>query len=76
MVDLGFLLITFFVFTTSIARPTAMKIIMPADGDDSETAAGKTMSLLLVKDNLVYYYNGDSIDNIHQTDFSATACVP
>lgn len=72
LVDLGFLLITFFVFTTSIAKPTAMKIIMPADGGDSKTAAGKTISLLLAKDNTVFYYNGDSINSIHQTDFSPT----
>ncbi|HNP23107.1 MAG TPA: biopolymer transporter ExbD [Panacibacter sp.] len=71
MVDLGFLLITFFVFTTSITKPTAMKILMPADGGDSKTSAGKTINLLLAKDNIVFYYNGDSLNNIHQTDFSA-----
>lgn len=71
MVDLGFLLITFFVFTTSIAKPTAMKIMMPADGDGSKTEAGKTISLLLGKDNIIYYYNGDSIQALHQTDFTA-----
>lgn len=71
MVDLGFLLITFFVFTTSIAKPTVMKIIFPDDGDDAVTQRGKTISILLADKNIVYYYNGDSINNIHVTDFSA-----
>jgi len=66
MVDLGFLLITFFVFTTSLSTPTAMRLIMPKDTTDSTfIAAGKTISLLLAGDNAIYYYNGDSVNNIH-----------
>jgi biopolymer transport protein ExbD len=39
MVDLGFLLITFFIFTNTLAEPTAMKLALPADSHDSMTVA-------------------------------------
>ena len=71
MVDLGFLLITFFVFTTSITKPTAMKLAIPGEGDGAETASGKTMSVLLGARNAVYYYYGDSANNMYTTNFSS-----
>ncbi len=39
MVDLGFLLITFFIFTNTLAEPTAMKLALPADSTDSMQVA-------------------------------------
>jgi biopolymer transport protein ExbD len=72
MVDLGFLLITFFVFTTSISKPTVMNLNMPDESPDSMvTAEGKTLNVLLAADNVVYYYFGDSINSMHSTDFSS-----
>lgn len=73
MVDLGFLLITFFIFSTTISKPMSTKLFIPDDNskDSSETAAGKTISLILVANNNIYYYNGDSINNIYSTNYSA-----
>ena len=75
MVDLGFLLITFFVFTTSLSTPMVMKLTLPSDDPvdiPSTAAAGKTISLLLSGNSKIYYYNGDSTGNIHVTDYSAS----
>lgn len=71
MVDLGFLLITFFVFTTSITKPTVMNIIVPEDGPPIETSSSKTLSVILAANNIVYYYQGDSLNNLQKTNFSA-----
>jgi biopolymer transport protein ExbD len=58
MVDLGFLLITFFIFTTSMAEPNIMKLLMPANGKPTPVKKSKTVTVLLDKDK-VYLYNGD-----------------
>jgi biopolymer transport protein ExbD len=73
MVDLGFLLITFFVFTTSITKPTAMKLNLPDDPDKDSaiTAGGKTLSILLGANNTIYYYEGQNIANMQISNFSS-----
>jgi biopolymer transport protein ExbD len=61
MVDLGFLLITFFIFTTSMTSPKAMKLNMPKDTiDDGGTLVGESTALTVIPldENKIFYYHG------------------
>ncbi len=62
MVDLGFLLITFFIFTTTMSQPTAMKLNLPKDTDNpeeqNEAKESGALTILLGTDNHVFYYEG------------------
>jgi biopolymer transport protein ExbD len=59
MVDLGFLLITFFIFTSSMAEPYVTKLYMPADGPSTKQPQSSALTVLLGKDNRIYYYEGE-----------------
>ncbi len=62
MVDLGFLLITFFIFTATMSTPTTMDLYMPKDTKkDEELNKAKesgALTILLTKDNQIFYYEG------------------
>jgi biopolymer transport protein ExbD len=79
MVDLGFLLITFFMLATTLNKPQTMEIAMPskeklAEADQQKIKASRAVTILLGKDNKVFYYEGtreNDIDPVlNQTDFS------
>lgn len=62
MVDLGFLLITFFIFTTTMSQPTAMRLFLPKDtekkDEENKVKESGALSIMLGKDNGVFYYEG------------------
>ena len=58
MVDLGFLLITFFMVTTVWAKPKVTSLNMPADGDSTTLSEKLVLTLLAGSDNKIYFYPG------------------
>lgn len=76
MVDLAFLLITFFMLTTSLSKPQSMDLTMPDkektdDVPKQEAKESKTMTILIGKDRKLKYYMGmikDPYQGIGPTD--------
>lgn len=67
MVDLAFLLITFFILTTTLSKPQSMDLALPDKDPDKtqkapppETPAWRTMTLVLGNDNKLVYYIGQT----------------
>jgi biopolymer transport protein ExbD len=80
MVDLGFLLITFFMLTTTMAKPKTMDLMMPKDTDKQEEQnkikESTALTIMLGKDNAVYWYEGLAQDPLASADpnfFNATS---
>jgi biopolymer transport protein ExbD len=71
MVDLGFLLITFFVFTTSITRPNAVFLNLPKDTikDSMLVKVSAVITILLGKNDRIYYYEGDDLTKLKVSNY-------
>jgi biopolymer transport protein ExbD len=76
MVDLAFLLLTFFVMTTTLNKPQTMEITMPEKpkpGDEMpEINEKNVMTLVLGEDDKIYWYVGITDPVIEVSNFSAT----
>ncbi|RYY22204.1 MAG: biopolymer transporter ExbD [Chitinophagaceae bacterium] len=58
MVDLGFILITFFVFTATLSEPSAMTLVMPADGGEPiPVRDSRTLTVIPAGNNQVFFYH-------------------
>lgn len=78
MVDLGFLLLTFFVFSSTLSQPSSMKMNLPDESntsaaDKNQAKADGVLSLVLGKNNNLYYYEGQIAadgSNVKKTDYA------
>jgi biopolymer transport protein ExbD len=68
MVDLGFLLITFFIITAELSRPTTTSLNMPKDGPPMPVGNSSALSIILAGDDRVFYYRGNWEDAIKRNE--------
>lgn len=76
MVDLGFLLITFFIFTTALSELSAMGFKLPADGPEMNVANSTTLTLIPSDNNEIYYFHGQLAEAIQNGLFGKTGFQP
>jgi biopolymer transport protein ExbD len=75
MVDLAFLLLTFFMLTTRFMDPYIMKIEMPLKTDNptevTEISDKQVITLVLGENDKIYWYQGVNDPKVNITDYSA-----
>lgn len=74
MVDLAFLLLTFFVLTSTFSKPKVLRMIFPEKQEGPVANAPKVkdgLTLLVTKDNRIFHYSGDlaSATDVEETNF-------
>ncbi len=71
IVDLAFLLITFFMYTTTLQKPKAMNLAMPDNSVQKSRlaiAASRSMTILLGSHHKVEWYMGEAGKSAHTVD--------
>ncbi|MBA2250676.1 MAG: biopolymer transporter ExbD [Chitinophagaceae bacterium] len=70
MVDLGFLLITFFIFTAALQEPKIMQLIMPADSKDSTNIPLSKTIFFTLNGNDRIAYNQTGVHRLSDMPFN------
>jgi biopolymer transport protein ExbD len=74
MVDLAFLLLTFFMLTTTFSKPYVARITMPGKPDPAaeapKIASHRVLTLVLDEKDRIYWYHGVNDPKVEATDFS------
>ena len=76
MVDLGFLLIAFFIFTTEISKPTVTNLYMTDDRDSTGIPDSKSLTFLLGNNEQLFYYYGREKEAVENNQVYATSYAP
>ena len=81
MVDLGFLLVTFFMLTTTFSKPQTMEINMPVkpkgevkEEEQNALKASKAFNILIGGENKVFWYRGlptEPVEPITASNYTA-----
>ena len=71
MVDLAFLLISFFMLTTTLSKPQAMQLNMPKKDEEvkQDVKASQVLTVICDKDDVIWYYEGQEVV-MKKTNFS------
>jgi len=75
VVDLSFLLLTFFMLTTTFIKPQIMDLILPEDNTEMNQPMvneDRVLSLIPDGDNKLYWFIGITDPEVHETDYSET----
>lgn len=70
MVDLGFLLITFFIFTTALSKPTVMNLVLPNESsvtNPNQVGEEKVITIIPKANHTLAYYFGNQIEQMQET---------
>lgn len=76
MVDLAFLLLTFFMLTTTFRQPQVMEVFYPIDQDKQQhqeqlVKESKTLTIILGEDNRLFYYQGITNAQVYELVYDA-----
>lgn len=74
MVDVAFLLLTFFVLTAMIDHSTMIELVVPPKAEEDihqKIREDKIMTIVLEKDDKIYYYVGITQPEVLETNFSS-----
>lgn len=76
MVDLGFLLITFFILSTTFSQPNVASLIMPKDSEiETKIHASAVLTLMPKRNNEIDYFEGSKPELILHCTYAEVRSV-